>query len=145
MTLTFDGTVVVPVADPDDSERTARAVAPHVTPSSRVVVVNVIEKAGGAPDKASMEQREKYADEMFEQARQALAETPAPVETDVLYGTDVVERIFDEARDRNADAVAFTAREGNRLAELLTGDVARRMVKEASVPVVALPQDDESV
>ena len=145
MTLSFDGPVLVPVADPDDSERTARAVASHLTPDSRVVVVNVIEKAGGAPDKASMEHREEYADEMFDRARQALADTPATVETDILYGTDVVERIFAEAQDRNADAVAFTAREGNRLAELLTGDVARRMVKEASVPVVALPQVDESV
>ncbi len=78
---------------------------------------------------------------MFDRAREALANSPATIETDVLYGTDVVERTFAEAQDRNADAVVFTAREGNRLAELLTGDVARRMVKEASVPVVALPQE----
>ncbi|OVE83268.1 universal stress protein [Natronolimnobius baerhuensis] len=141
MTLTFDGTVVVPVADPDDSERTATAVASHLEAGSTAIIVNVIEKAGGAPDKASMAQREEYAADMFDRAREALANSPATIETDVLYGTDVVERTFAEAQDRNADAVVFTAREGNRLAELLTGDVARRMVKEASVPVVALPQE----
>ncbi|WP_436343701.1 universal stress protein [Natronorubrum sp. FCH18a] len=142
MTLAFDGTIVVPAADPDDGERTATALAPHLTPTSSVVVVNVIEKAGGAPDKASVEQREEYAEEIFERTRGPLETTGATVETDVLYGTDVVERIFTEAKDRNADAVVFAARPGNRLAELLTGDVARRMVKEASVPVVALPQAD---
>lgn len=142
MTLAFDGTIVVPAADPDDGERTATALAPHLTPTSSVVVVNVIEKAGGAPDKASVEQRKEYAEEIFERTRGPLETTDATVETDVLYGTDVVERIFTEATDRNADAVVFAARPGNRLAELLTGDVARRMVKEASVPVVALPQAD---
>lgn len=142
MTLTFDGTVIVPAADPEDGERTARALAPHLTSTSQVVVVNVIEKAGGGIDKAPMEQREEYADEIFERARDALTESAATIETDVLYGEDIVERTFSEAHDRDADAVVFTAREGNRLAELLTGDVARRMVKEASVPTVALPQQD---
>lgn len=141
MTLSFDGTVLVPVADPDDGERTATALAPLLTQTSSVVIVHVIEKAGGAPDKASVEQREEYAEEIFERARTALATTDATVETAVLYGTDVVERIFDEARDRGVDAVVFTPREGNRFAELLTGSVARRLVKEASVPVVALPQE----
>lgn len=142
MTLAFDGTVVVPVADPDDGEPTAAALAPYLTPNSTVIAVNVIEKAGGAPDKASMEQREEYANEIFERVRQPLETTDATVETDVLYGTDIVERIFAEAEYRDADAVVFMAREGNRLAELITGDVARRMVKDASVPVVALPRTD---
>ena len=142
MTLTLDGTVIVPAADPDDGERTTRALLPHLAPTSSVIVVNVIEKAGGAPDKASMEQREEYAEEIFDRSRRVLESTNATVGTDILYGTDIVERIFTEAQDREADAVVFTAREGNRLAELLTGDVARRMVKEASVPVVALPQTE---
>ncbi|QCC55970.1 universal stress protein [Natronorubrum bangense] len=142
MSLAFDGTVIVPAADPDDGERTAAALASHLTPTSSVVIVNVIEKAGGGIDKASVSQREEHADDIFERTDRILESTDATVETAVLYGTDVVERIFDEAEDRNADAVVFTPREGNRLAELLTGDVARRLVKEASIPVVALPQDD---
>ncbi len=142
MSLAFDGTVIVPAADPDDGERTAAALASHLTPTSSVVIVNVIEKAGGGIDKASVSQRKEHADDIFERTERVLESTDATVETAVLYGTDVVERIFDEAEDRDADAVVFTAREGNRLAELLTGDVARRLVKEASVPAVALPQDD---
>ncbi|NUB92169.1 universal stress protein [Haloterrigena sp. SYSU A558-1] len=144
MTLSFDGPILVPVATPEDGERTAAALAPYLADSSRAIVVNVIEKAGGAPDKAGMEQREEYAEEIFGRARGPLEATDATVETAVLYGTDVVERIFAEAEDREVDAVVFAARKGNRLAELLTGDVARRLVKEASVPVVALPLESSS-
>ena len=141
MTLSFDGPVLVPVANPEDGERTARALGPHLTESTRVVFVNVIEKAGGAPDKASVEQREEYAAEIFDRARESLAAGDATVETEILYGTDVVERIFTEAADRDADAVVFVPREGKRLTDLLSGDLTRRLVKEASVPVVALPQE----
>ncbi|APX96060.1 universal stress protein [Natronorubrum daqingense] len=142
MTLSFDGTVIVPAADPDDGERTATSLAPHLTASSKVIVVNVVEKSGGGIDKAPVAQREEHAEDIFRRTRSPLEQTDATVETAVLYGTDIVERVFTEAGDRNADAVVFVPRAGNRLAELLTGDVARRMVKEASVPVVALPQTD---
>ncbi|SEV89176.1 universal stress protein [Natrinema salifodinae] len=142
MTLSFDGTILVPVADPDDGERTAAALAPYLEPSSTVVVVNVIEKADGAPDKASVEQREEYAGEIFERARGPLADAPGTVETAILFGTDVVERIFEAAEDRAVDAVVFEPRKGGRFADLLAGDVARRLVKEAAVPVVALPRTD---
>ncbi|MGQ3413056.1 universal stress protein [Natrinema sp. LN54] len=141
MPLTFDGTVLVPVADPDDGERTAAALAPYLSPSSTVLVVNVIEKAGGAPDKASVEQREEYAKEIFERARGPLKGEAGTVETAILFGTDVVETIFDAATERDVEAVVFEPREGNRFVELLTGDVARRLVKDAAVPVVALPRN----
>ena len=142
MTLTFDGRVIVPAADPEDGERTARALAPHLEPTSTVIAANVVEKSGGGIDKASVEQREKHAEEIFERIRTQLDDAPGAVETQILYGTDVVERIFEAAREEAADAVVFNARESNRLAEFITGDVARRLVKEASVPVVALPERD---
>jgi nucleotide-binding universal stress UspA family protein len=142
MTLTFDGRVIVPAADPEDGERTARALAPHLETTSTVIAVNVVEKSGGGMDKASVEQRENHADDIFERIRAQLDDAPGAVETQTLYGTDVVDRIFEAAREEEADAVVFNAREGNRLAEFITGDVARRLVKEASVPVVALPERD---
>ncbi|MDS0478029.1 universal stress protein [Natrinema sp. 1APR25-10V2] len=143
MTLSFDGTVLVPVADPDDGEETAATLAPYLIPSSTVLVVNVIEKAGGAPDKASVEQREEYAREIFERTRGPLEGHAGSVETAILFGTDVVETILEAAVERRVDAVVFEPRGGNRFVELLTGDVARRLVKKASVPVVALPRTDD--
>lgn len=141
MALTFAGAIVVPVADPDDGERTAAAIAPRFEPSGRAILVHVVEKGGGAIDKAPVDRQREYAEEVFERARRPLADADVDVDTDVRYGADVVETIFDGAVEANADAVAFVPREANRLAELLTGDVARRLVKEASVPVVAVPED----
>ena len=141
MTLTFGGRVIVPAADPDDAERTASSLVSRLGPTSTVVVVHVVQKAGGGIDKAPMAQRKEYAETVFERARGPLEATEATVETEVLFGTDVVETIFEAAGDWNADAIAFIPREGRRITELLTGDVARRLVREASVPVVALPQD----
>lgn len=139
MTLTFDGTVVVPVADPDDGRRTARALAPRTEPGSRAVLVYVVEKAGGAPDKLSVEQSEEYAVDVFAAARGPLEESDGTVETEIRYGTDISETIFGAAEERDADCVVFVPRESNRLAELVTGDVARTLVKEGTVPVVSLP------
>ena len=142
MTLTFDGRVVVPVADPDDAERTAASVVPRLGPTSTVVVVHVIEKGGGAIDKAPLEQRKEYARKAFDRASEPLEATDVAVETEILYGTDVVETIFGGADEWDADAIAFIPREGSRITELLTGDRTRRLVREASVPVVALPQEE---
>ncbi len=142
MTLSFDGTILVPVADPEDGEETAAALAPYLTDSSSVLVVNVIEKGGGAPDKASVEQREAYAKEIFDRATESLEGRAGTVETAILFGTDVVETIREAAVERDVDAVVFEPRKGNRFVELLTGDVARRLIKQASVPVVALPRGE---
>ncbi|MFC6716963.1 universal stress protein [Natrialbaceae archaeon GCM10025810] len=139
MALTFGGRVLVPAADPDDGERTARALAPRLEPTSTAIVVHVVKRGEGGPDSVPLEGRQEYAEEIFDRARAVLSDAEGTVETEVLYGADVVETVFDGATERDVDAVVFTPREGNRLAEVLTGDVARRMVKEASVPVVALP------
>lgn len=133
-----------PVANEEDAARTLGATLPYVSAAGgHATVLHVIEKAGGAPDKASVEQREIYAEEIFERARGPLADRPASVETAILFGTDVVETIFDAAEERDVEAVVFEPRGGNRFVELLTGDVARRLVKKAAVPVVALPRTDD--
>ncbi|MBX0325697.1 universal stress protein [Halomicroarcula sp. F13] len=129
--------VVVPVASEDDAEASARALARQSY--GEAVFVHVVEKAGGAPDKAGVEQRELEAEEMFEAARAVLGD----VETDIYYGTDVVETIFDAAEDVDASAVVVTPRGGNRLVQLATGDVALRMVTENDRPVVVLPADQD--
>ncbi|MDS0301020.1 hypothetical protein NDI76_19955 [Halogeometricum sp. S1BR25-6] len=48
---------LVPVASEDDAETTANAAITYLQGDSETVtVLSVIEKAGGAPDKASVEQ-----------------------------------------------------------------------------------------
>jgi nucleotide-binding universal stress UspA family protein len=136
--LRLAGTVVVPVAEDDDARATARALQHHLADGADVLVVNVVEKAGGAPDKASVEQREDVADAAFDTFRAGLPEDTA-VESRILYATDVAEAVFDAAGEAGASAIAFTPRGGSRWIRLLTGDVALDLVSGTDRPVVVLP------
>ncbi|MEA5387578.1 universal stress protein [Haloarculaceae archaeon H-GB11] len=133
--------VVLPVASRDDAAETVAAIRPYLD-GAEVTVVHVIEKAGGAPDKASVEQREEEADHIFDIVEDGLAD--ASVERDLRYSTDTVDAIFDAAEDADASAIVVSTRGGNRLLQLLTGDVALKLVTENDRPVVVLPHDDDS-
>nr|WP_277542110.1 universal stress protein [Halomicroarcula sp. FL173] len=138
--------VLVPVASPEDAKATVRAVRPYVESSGgTMTVVNVIEKAGGAPDKASVEQREDYAREMFGIVRRELGDSNLTLATEIRYGTDVAETIIETAHDIDATAVVFTPRGSSRWVRLLTGDVALSLVSDSDVPVITLPEtkDDD--
>lgn len=132
--------VVVPVANQDDAESTTKALAPYVeSVEGRIIAVHVVEKAGGAPDKASVEQRELFAKEVFQTVADGLADVDVDLETEILYGTDVAETIIDAAHEFDASAIVFTPQEGSRWLKLLTGDVALGLIDESDLPVVVLP------
>jgi nucleotide-binding universal stress UspA family protein len=133
--------IVVPIASDEDGRATARALAGHEFGS--VLAVHVVEKAGGAPDKASVEQRESTAEEAFDAFTDALGDG-ADVETRICYGTDVADTIFAAADDYSATAVVITPRGGSRWVRLLTGDVALSLVTETDRPVVVLPDVERS-
>ncbi|MEF8885165.1 MAG: universal stress protein [Haloarculaceae archaeon] len=128
--------VLLPVADPDDAAASAEALAGHEF--GAVLAVHVVEKAGGAPDKASVEQREERAETMFDAVRERL-DDPDRVDTEIVYGTDVAETIFEAADDYGATAIVITPRGGSRWIRLLTGDVALSLVTGTDRPVIVLP------
>lgn len=135
--------VLLPVASEDDAEATATAVRPYLEASGgTALAIHVIEKAGGAPDKASVEQRERRAERMFETMRSALETANVDLRTEVTYGTDVVERVMDLAEERGVSAIVIVPREGSRWARLVTGDVAHRMITTTRIPVVVLPRPE---
>lgn len=131
--------VVVPVATDDDAGETAASLEPYLEEIDLVVALHVVEKAGGGIDKAPMEAREEEAEEMFE-VLGAHLEDDVEVRTEITYATDVVDGVFEAARDVEATAVAFTARPGGRLVRLLSGDTSSRLVTDPELPVVALPR-----
>jgi nucleotide-binding universal stress UspA family protein len=135
--------VLVPVASPEDAAATIRATRPYLEAiRSNVTVINVVEKAGGAPDKASVEQREDYAEEMFNVARSQMEGSDITLTTEVRYGTDVAETIIETAHEIGASAIVFTPRDGSRWVRLLTGDVALSLVSDSDLPVITLPNHD---
>lgn len=132
--------VLGPLANEEDAKTTAAASSPHISAvDGTITAVTVIEKAGGAPDKASVEQREEYAEELFDHFRSELGEADISIESKILYGSDVADTIIDAAHDHGASAIVFTPRGGSRWLKLLTGDVTTALVHRSDLPVIVLP------
>ena len=139
MTSNLFSRVVIPVASVDDARTTARAVGPRIARADGTgIFVSVVEKAGGAPDKASVEQRQQWAEKAFEAVRNEIGDGPA-IETAIHYGTDVAATIVRASDEHDAEAIAFTPRGSNRWVRLLTGDVTNTLVATTDRPVVVLP------
>ena len=92
--------VVVPVASDADAAATAAAIVAYDAEVGDVTLVYVVEKAGGAPDKAGVEQREIAAREAFDTFDAAL---PAlNVDREIVYDTDILDGILSVAGDVDA-------------------------------------------
>lgn len=132
---------LVPVANADDAGATYEAFRPYLQAGGgSPIVVHVIEKAGGAPDKASVEQRKEFALEAFEKFRNLARTDDIDVETEIRYGTDVAEAIHDAAEEHDASAIVFRSRGGNRWLDLLSGNVRAKLMKDHDRPVIVLPE-----
>lgn len=145
MPESFFERVVVPVASRADAAATTTVLVPYVEGrDATLTAVHVIEKAGGALDKASVEQREEKAREIFGVVTEELADVDVTVETDLRYGTDIAAAVIDAAHDSDASAIVFTPRGGSRWQKLLTGDVTHKLVENSDVPVLTLPDREAS-
>jgi len=136
-------TVVVPLASEDDAATTSDELLGQLEPGGRIVLLHVVEKAGGAPDKASVAQREERAEAIFEVAREHLASLDRTIETEIAYGTDIADTIAAKTSEMGADLIAISPREAGRLSRLLTGDTALNLLTDSPVPLVVLPPPEE--
>lgn len=134
----FD-TVAVPVASESDAVATCDALRPYLSAGTDVIVIHVIEKAGGGIDPAPVEQRKRRADRIFDWCSRELVDSAGTVETMVHFHTDVVEGILEATRDRHADVIAFTPRGANRFLKFISGDTAYKLVHRADCPVLVVP------
>jgi hypothetical protein len=101
-----------------------------------VTALHVVEKGEGVPDKTPVEQSEELAAESYAAVRTVFPDA----DEHTAYDRDVVEAIFEAAGVVGASAIAYRPRGGNRLVQLLSGDLATELVTDAPVPVVALPR-----
>jgi len=142
--MELTGTTVIPLASPDDAKTTAEAAAPYIETADHVILVHVVEKAGGAPDKVPVEQREEYAEEIFEVAEETISSEGVSVETRLLYSTEVADAVFELCDEVGASSVVVLPRESNRLLNVLVGDRMRSFIEDNDLPVVCLPSDSGS-
>jgi len=141
--VTLSDHLVVPVASEDDARATCAALRPYLDAVERVTGVHVVEKAGGAVDKAPLEKRREDAAEFLAIVESEIGDAVA-VDTRTAFGTDVVDAIFAEAADAGATAVAFRPRGGSRIVRLLSGDTASNLITDPEIPVIALPDPAEA-
>ena len=141
--MTADATlterVLMPVASDTDARTTCRVLTSYSP--DRVIAVHVIEKAGGVPNKASVEQRRNNARRIFAAVDETFDDSRTAVETEIRYGTDVAQAVVGAANEHNASAIVFSPRRGGRWVRLLTGDVALSLVTESDRPVIVLPEE----
>jgi nucleotide-binding universal stress UspA family protein len=133
--------VLLPVASEADAAATCAALEPYLGEVDRVTAIHVIEKGGGAPDKAPMEKRKEDAATFLAVVESRLGDR-VDVATRTAFGTDVVETLFEAVTEAEATAVAFQPRGGSRIVRLLTGDTASDLVTEPRIPVVSLPDPE---
>lgn len=133
--------ILSPIATEEDARTTCAALEPYLDDVERVTAVHVIEKAGGAPDKAPLEKRREDASDFLAIVDSTLGASIA-VDTRTVFATDIVSAFFTEAADVGADAIVFRARGGSRIKRVLAGDVATRLVTNPAIPVISLPNPD---
>ena len=135
---------IVPVASVDDAIDTYEGLRPYLLETEFVpILVHVIEKAGGAPDKAGIEQRREHADDIFAAFRKRARTDGITVETELRYGTDIAETIHEAAGDHSATAIVFSSRGGSKWLDLVSGNVRSKLIADNDVPVIVLPDDSD--
>lgn len=135
----------MPIANPKDAEETARAIHAYADSDSEIIVTHVVEKAGGAPDKVAVEQREQYAEEAYKTFMEVLPEQWGNIRFQTLYGRDVAATTIDAAEEAEATVIAFTPHGGSRWPRLITGDIARDFIDNSDIPVISLPEQPTSI
>ncbi|SEH52110.1 MULTISPECIES: universal stress protein [Halopenitus] len=133
--------ILVPISSEADAVATYDALSGYLDTETALVVINVIEKAGGGIDKASVEQRREVAEEAFEAIRGLAENDDVPIETAIHYGTDVAETITAAAAEHDATTVAFRSRGGGRILDFLSGSVRTKLVTNSDRPVIVLPRN----
>ena len=129
------GHVLLPVAHEEDARKTATALEPYGP--DRVTVLHVVEKGEGVPDKTPVAQSEEVAEASYAAVREVFPDA----DDHTAYARDVVGAIFEAADDVGATAIAFHAHGGSRLVQFLSGDTTLKLVTNADIPVIALPDE----
>lgn len=132
--------IIVPVANEADAESTCRRISKYLGEPELVLhFVHVIKKAGGAPDKAPLAQRQEQAEKMFKFIEMYFDDTGYTVKTELRYGTDVVDEILDSVEENDAGSVLVVPREGGFISKLLSGNRFKKIIS-SNYPVIVLPE-----
>ncbi|MCL7419048.1 MAG: universal stress protein, partial [Halalkalicoccus sp.] len=138
--------VLLPVANEADAKRTCTAVRPHLTDdSAEVVALYVIEKREGGPAAASIEQLEEHGKKTLGVVEEVFTDSTVTVETELRSGTDLIETIFQAAKDNDVDCITFVPRPKGRVVAFLSGDTGWKIVNQTEYPILVLPRPQNTL
>ncbi|GAB7091806.1 hypothetical protein JCM18237_20770 [Halorubrum luteum] len=132
--------ILVPIAGPKDAEETARAVRPHLTPDTKLIVTHVT--PGSTAETTIKTGRDQFAGATYETFSDILHRDDVQFEWVTLEGREVVEALVDAIGMTGATLVAFTPRNIDEWARTIAGDPGGRLIREADVPVMVFPNRD---
>lgn len=133
--------VLLPLADPDDAERTARAVRPYLDEETTLIITHVTQ--GEAAGTTISMGRDQFAEATYETFIAVLGRQDLRLEWVTLEGRDVSEAITDAIDTVEATLVAFTPRDLDTWSRTLAGDPGSRLIRDADVPVMVFPSRTE--
>jgi len=133
--------ILLPLADPDDAERTARAVRPYIDSETTLVITHVTQ--GEAAGTTIATGRDHFAEETYETFVSVLGRQDLQLEWVTLEGRTVSEAITDAVGTVEATLVAFTPRDLDTWSRTLAGDPGGKLIREADIPVMIFPSRSE--
>lgn len=134
--------VLLPVASEEDARRARETILPYLEGVGGVaILVHAVKLTGGGIDPSPADAQAEEGDRLFEIAQRE--HEGVVIETRAAYGTDVVESIIETAVETDATAIVFSPQEKGLLLRLLTGDTARSLMTQATVPVISLPHGED--
>jgi nucleotide-binding universal stress UspA family protein len=133
--------ILLPLADPDDAERTARAIRPYLDEETTLIITHVTQ--GEAAGTTVAMGRDRFAEEIYETFIAVLGRQDLTIEWVTLEGRDVSEAIIDTIGTLEATLMAFTPRDLDTWSRTLAGDPGSRLVRDADIPVMVFPSRTE--
>ena len=133
--------ILLPLADPDDAERTARAIRPYLDEETTLIITHVTQ--GEAAGTTVAMGRDRFAEEIYETFIAVLGRQDLTIEWVTLEGRDVSEAIIYAIGTLEATLMAFTPRDLDTWSRTLAGDPGSRLVRDADIPVMVFPSRTE--
>ncbi|MEZ3162294.1 universal stress protein [Halorubrum sp. RMP-47] len=129
--------ILVPIADPEDAEATARALRPHLDAGTTLIVTHVTQGTGA---ETTIETgRDQFAGATYETFSDILYRRDLEFEWVTLAAREVAEALVDAIEMTEATLVTFTPRDIDAWKRTLAGDPGSRLIREADVPVMVFP------
>lgn len=130
--------ILLPLAGPDDADRTARAIRPYIESGTTLVICHITQ--GESAETAVKTGQDQFAQTTYETFVSLFDRSDVQLRWATLEGREVTEALTDAADILDATVIVYTPRDLDSQSRLITADPGSQLVRNASVPVMAFPE-----